>query len=786
MILFFSLLPTVFSEDVDVSTSSELINALNNDRYSNIILNDGEYSVSNVNISHSVNISAKSNSTSISSSNGYIFNVLEGNTLGLSTLTVKDTSTVNTGVSSPILVNGNLNVRDCIFSNNTGTNGGVITVSSGNTVITGSSFTGNNAQGNGACINQNGGVLTISDTMFTGNKANRAGGAINSLNIVYIINSYFTDNVAPIGGALSTGSFASIRSSRFEGNNANTSGGAIYSVGDLNILNTIFTDNIASYGGAISISSSGERVTNITSSIFTSNYATLTIIRDNVSFGGTGGAIYNEGILNIMYSSFNSNRALYDGGAISFYDAGSGLLNYNVFKNNIAPYPSIISVDNHMNINLDYNWWGSNDITNKKIIGEYNATKASMGLNDTYDYYSPDNWIILTFNTNPSTVGLNTPVSLTSKFQVKNTNGGVSDFNGALAENTINFQASQGNINPSSTPMINTASSTYNPPASTGLYTVSAILDEERIILPVIVQPANITTLYDTSITPTNFTINSGENITLNILSNVLTVNTGTVRFTRNGEIIATEPVNNGIVTTKLNLEEGVYNIRAEYLSELPFKDSSANIQVSVTGREANTIIHMTDLTKEYLGSENLTGTLLSTDGEAIIGQHLSLTLTRLSSGASKTYDLVTDYTGTFTIPINLAVGNYSAQVVFNGFQNYTSASNFSYVYVVPYIDNRTPTSFDAEDMIKYYNESANFTGILNDDEGGVLIGQHISLTLTRLSSGASKTYDTVTDYTGMFSLTINLAPGLYTVLCSFDGNNEYQSSSKSCTLTVI
>ena len=65
------------------------------------------------------------------------------------------------------------------------------------------------------------------------------------------------------------------------------------------------------------------------------------------------------------------------------------------------------------------------------------------------------------------------------------------------------------------------------------------------------------------------------------------------------------------------------------------------------------------------------------------------------------------------------------------------------------------------------------------------MVGQHIGLNLTRLSSGASKVYWVTTDTEGAYQLAINLAPGNYTVVCSYAGSDCYSSVSNSTTMVV-
>ena len=78
-----------------------------------------------------------------------------------------------------------------------------------------------------------------------------------------------------------------------------------------------------------------------------------------------------------------------------------------------------------------------------------------------------------------------------------------------------------------------------------------------------------------------------------------------------------------------------------------------------------------------------------------------------------------------------------------------------------------------------------NFTGVLTDNNGNVIVGQHIALNLTRLSNGLSKVYWVTTDTNGEFQLAINLGIGDYTANCSFAGTSVFGSSSDTASIVV-
>ena len=202
-----------------------------------------------------------------------------------------------------------------------------------------------------------------------------------------------------------------------------------------------------------------------------------------------------------------------------------------------------------------------------------------------------------------------------------------------------------------------------------------------------------------------------------------------------------------------------------------------------------NTTIEVNDLTKEYGTNIGLNGKLLNNNNSGIIGHHVNINLIRNSNNQNKNYDVVTDYTGEFQLPINLAPGTYTAEITYNtvtiGNITYSKSTSKVNIYVKQATDNRTMTVLTTNKFIEEYGAGKSFNGTLQDINKNNLAGQHIRTTLTRTSSGASKTYDIVTDYTGEFRLTINLAKGEYIVMCSYEGIDNYQPSNSQNTITV-
>ena len=239
------------------------------------------------------------------------------------------------------LVNGTVNIENCIFSGNISEQGAINQYSYKGGLrdsvinITGSEFTNNTARDVGALGIFN--VASIAKTAFTNNRtldtSGDGGGAIflgseanTSLNEV----TFTTNTSAVNGGAISMRDFIQgdnsnakldIINSTFTGNVAAKNGGAIYNTffnstnnpDYVTITGGKFEANKAKNGGAIyndALESSSE----ISSAII-----------DNVVFDGniasvSGGAIYTKGGLTITNSKFTNNHleenTAYSGGAI--------------------------------------------------------------------------------------------------------------------------------------------------------------------------------------------------------------------------------------------------------------------------------------------------------------------------------------------------------------------------------------------------------------------------------------------------------------------------------------
>ena len=221
---------------------------------------------------------------------------------------------------------------DCVFSDNSATNGqgGAVYVGNSNSYTTVSfdhcTFSGNTATGNAGAL-RTGVNTTINNCVFTNNSVTAStalGGAIYvtsfSGNIHNSQNNTFIANSALHGGAIavaSNGAATLEEGNAFESNTAANMGGAIYAGGDSTHSATVslsgcsFTSNVATdKGGAVNVGDYG------------------TITADDCTFAGNsttiatgtngGGAMYiaTRNGASVTDCTFSSNTSARHGGAI--------------------------------------------------------------------------------------------------------------------------------------------------------------------------------------------------------------------------------------------------------------------------------------------------------------------------------------------------------------------------------------------------------------------------------------------------------------------------------------
>lgn len=246
---------------------------------------------------------------------------------------------------------------ECIFENNTATNGGAISQNgSGSVTLTVEAkekgiLQKNAATGMGGAVYVNNqGSISIDRYSVLDNRSGSAGGAVCIQNgDVTIINSGVQSNVSGAAGAgvrLTAGQLM-IDNCTFAGNSSpSSSGGAITVEGaEASIKNTIFIENTAKAdGGALHIANETADV-----SIDTCTFLKNSVVGSNYSAGGA--IIATMGKCEAVGSTFMGNSASYLGGAVE-NRAGSFTGINCIFENNSAAKGGAISQNGNGSVTL--------------------------------------------------------------------------------------------------------------------------------------------------------------------------------------------------------------------------------------------------------------------------------------------------------------------------------------------------------------------------------------------------------------------------------------------------
>ncbi len=245
-----------------------------------------------------------------------VFLVKDGVTATIDGLTISDGQVGSNERGGGIMITSStLTITNSAFSGNYGGWGGAVAASWSTLTITDSTFSGNEGY-IGAAIHSDDSVLRIEKTTVEHNDSSYVAGGVSSMGTgsVTIVASIFTDNTGD-GSAF---------------------GGAVYAEGrnDLTVIDSTFFNNdagpLGSFGGAIAKSFGTLTVTGSSfvenksdgagGAIYSSS-ATMHIsdseFVENTSWGG--GAIHADGeqaANTINNSTFDRNRAVYDGGAL--------------------------------------------------------------------------------------------------------------------------------------------------------------------------------------------------------------------------------------------------------------------------------------------------------------------------------------------------------------------------------------------------------------------------------------------------------------------------------------
>ncbi len=207
-----------------------------------------------------------------------------------------------------------------------------------------------------------------------------------------------------------------------------------------------------------------------------------------------------------------------------------------------------------------------------------------------------------------------------------------------------------------------------------------------------------------------------------------------------------------GIAKLPINLAPGNYTVCTSFNTS---KYEAESITSLVTVNKATPVLTGNDLVAEYKGGSKYNVTLTDENGNALSNCVVKITV------LGKTYNIRTDSKGVASLPINLAVGNYTVSAEFGGNSKLAPVEIINTISVV-----KPEIAIVANDINMTYKDGTCYDVQLIDRNGNpyAIAGEIVKMTIK------GKTYQCKTNAQGIASLPINLASGTYSIIAEYGG----------------
>lgn len=660
---------------------------------------------------------------------------------------------------------GNLEIYNCIFYNNTN----AVIRNNGTMIIYNSLFKSNKCDPATATspiptrlgvIDNGMGSLTIHDSIFDGNNYTLSGSDIRNPSNLSIVNTIFNNS-------LSSGIFHS----DFSG----------FGFGNTTLINSSIINSIAVLTNRWG-SGGSQQIFNVYNCKFENNTrfdnlygVTVFLTAYNSIFNNTGSVIklWNNSIIsNCIFINTNNSTGNLTKGNLTFnfnINSGCNLTIVNsVFETFL--YMQASSSSAIQNVNLNYNWWNSNDKPNIIITG-------SNQFNYTIDY-----WIVMAL-VNSVNSGLSQNISVIPK--VTDNNGNLYDYDTSNVpipsedkEFTLEVVNGTGSITPNTGNVSNSGFNSTFTGNNYGNHTVKAAFKTFNA--------SKIVELYilgtSTNVTVSNPTGKNGSTIivTANVKDNQGNpVNGGIVEFFFNGasgsKSLGNVSVIDGVakfnwIVNEPNFDNG--QIYAQYHENDAYNESVDTTDFRVLTVPTNMTIDLSKVSGNPGDKVLITVNVRDNNGGLVNGGLVEI----YAKGI---------YLGTFDVVNGKAYVNWTVSgnpgkisVIANYTDDYT------------YVDNQKTNSFEIN-KIKTSTSMSNYKGTygkntllkatLKDATGKAVVGRYVKFYVNNKYVGQAKT-----NSQGLASLNYKVAiTGYLAVKAVSVTDSTYQSSIVSSKLTV-
>ena len=629
-----------------------------------------------------------------------------------------------------------------------------------------------NAYAGGAIYND--GYLTIDNTTFVANHATRASTIANQGNL-YMNNSQIIDSISASSLNMDYRVIASFNVGQIGNITLKNTKISVTGKTPLELVNS---SNI--YQGDRSVTclgfGSSEKIVfnNVTVDGNGSSTMGSYVFGGFNSWNTVGGGrsqtpkdiyVYNSTFsnllsVNIFYEKINSTR-IFDGCIFDNVEylvevTSSTINDAIIIKNSVIYGDAKVGKVNGVNItlNLDNNWWGSNNAT------YYNAViRLSSGYNSAITELSkeiatPDNYLVLTLDVT-NKPGLLQDVVLT--FKVFNGTN-LTDYVGSLPVRDFNMSAANATLSVANGTINNGIVNGFE--AKEGNYTISATVDGQTVIYN------GTASLGKGIINVTDISLDYGEVVMVNATlvdtdgNGIANIN---MTLKVNGKTYYMVTDENGAVSFVIDpLDSGIYTL--EFIVPASKVLSSVSNSSTLTINKAKDFIKA-DIDAGVVGED----VVIVVNGPKDLKENITVTVDKTN------YNVVL-VNGSASLTLkDLTAGNYDVTVSYPGDNNYYNQvikTNFT-------VDINKKVNLNISDIVMIYKDGTRMIAVLTDYLGNPIANATLYFTIN------GKTYVKTTDDKGTASMGLNLVSKVYDATISYNGSDKYDAVSKNITVTI-